>query len=158
VRSRTSFRGYVDEPEATREAFEDGWLRTGDLGYVAGGHLFVTGRKKEVIIKGGHNLAPAVIEELVSTVDGIRAGCIAAVGVYVPSLETEEIWVVAETKLDASEHRSLSHRVRDHLKLHGIAVDQVRLVQPGTLPKTTSGKIQRTQIRLDFESERAARK
>src|SRR5204863_8677381 len=61
VRSRTLFRGYADDPAATRDVFTEGWLRTGDLGYVADGHLFVTGRKKEIIIKGGHTLSPASI-------------------------------------------------------------------------------------------------
>jgi acyl-CoA synthetase (AMP-forming)/AMP-acid ligase II len=156
VKSKTLFRGYFDDPGATRDAVVDGWLRTGDLGYVAGGHLFVTGRRKDIIIKGGHNLVPAVIEELVSSVEGVRTGCVAAIGIHVPALETEEIWVVAETKLEPSEHRDLSHRVRDALKRRGIAVDRIRLVEPGTLPKTTSGKIQRTLVRDEVRSSMRA--
>jgi acyl-CoA synthetase (AMP-forming)/AMP-acid ligase II len=156
VRSKTLFRGYFDALDETRDAIVDGWLRTGDLGYLFGDHLFVTGRRKDIIIKGGHNLSPTVIEELVSSVEGIRTGCVAAVGIYVSALETEEVWVVAETKLEAAAHRELSHRVRDALKLRGITVDQVRLVEPGTLPKTTSGKIQRTRVRDEVRSVRAA--
>lgn len=154
VRSRTLFRGYFDDVEASREAVVDGWLKTGDVGYVADGDLFVTGRKKDIIIKGGHNMAPAVVEELVSSVDGVRAGCVAAIGLHVPELETEELWVVAETKLDVAEHRSLSLRIRDTLKARGISVDQIRFVEPGTLPKTTSGKIQRKLIRDEVRASR----
>lgn len=153
VASKTLFCGYFDEPAATREAIVDGFLRTGDLGYVADGRLFVTGRKKELIISGGRNVVPSVIEDVVSAVDGIRPGCVAAVGLYSAALETEEIWVVAETKLGAEEHRALSHRVRDALRIRGISIDHVRFLAPGTMPKTTSGKVQRGRIRRELDAK-----
>jgi fatty-acyl-CoA synthase len=150
VRSNSLMRGYFDDPAATEEVLSGGWLRTGDLGYLASGTLFVSGRRKEIIIKGGHNISPHAIEEVVSDVEGVRSGCVAALGVRSPELETEEVWVVAETRLEESEHRTLSHRIRDALKARGIAVDQIRLVAPGTLPKTTSGKIQRARVREEI--------
>ncbi|APR83867.1 Non-ribosomal peptide synthase [Minicystis rosea] len=135
--------GYDDDAEATARAFEGRFLRTGDLGYVDGDSLFITGRRKELIIKGGHNLIPSVIEDIASEVEGVRAGCVAAVGVRSPEDETELCHVVAETKADEGEHAMIAARVREALKAQGVAVDAVRLVPPGALPKTTSGKLRR---------------
>ncbi|MFT3773785.1 MAG: AMP-binding protein [Minicystis sp.] len=135
--------GYDGDEEATARAFDGRFLRTGDLGYVHDGCLFITGRKKELIIKGGHNLIPSVIEDIASEVEGVRAGCVAAVGVRSPEDETELCHVVAETKADANEHDIIATRVREALRAQGLAVDSVRLVPPGALPKTTSGKLRR---------------
>lgn len=147
VRSASLMEGYYEDPEATRDAIREGFLRTGDLGYVAEGDLFVTGRKKEIIIKAGKNLAPAMLEEVAASVPGVRAGCVAAVGVRSIARETEVVYVVAETKADPAEHEAIAERVREALKAHGVAIDHVRLVAPGTLPKTTSGKIRRALVR-----------
>lgn len=146
VRSSTLMDGYYDDPEATADVMEDGWLKTGDLGYHARGSLFVTGREKDIIIKGGHNLMPSAIEEIAGSVEGVRAGCVAAVGVPSSERATELVYVVAETKLDPADHSRLADRVRDALRLRGIAVDQVLLVPAGGVPKTTSGKIRRREI------------
>jgi acyl-CoA synthetase (AMP-forming)/AMP-acid ligase II len=146
VRSATLMQGYYREPEATADSFWEGWLRTGDLGYVADGHLFVTGRKKELIIKGGHNLSPAAIEEVAAGVDGVRAGCLAAVGIRSAERETEMATLVAETKLDGEARAALDEALRERLREHGMTIDQVLLVPPGTLPKTTSGKIRRRAV------------
>jgi len=153
VRSESLMEGYHADAEATHRAVVDGWLRTGDLGYVAGGALFITGRKKEVIIKGGHNLSPVMLEDIASAVPGVRAGCVAAVGVRSADRETELVYVVAETRLDAKDHPALRERVREALKAHSIAVDHVRLVPPGTLPKTTSGKIRRAIVAASIAAE-----
>lgn len=154
VRSETVMEGYFNDPEATAEVLVDGWLRTGDLGFVDGGTLFVTGRKKEVIIKGGHTMIPSVIEEIASRVEGIRAGCVVAVGLYVEERQTEAVYVVAETRAEAAEHAALAERVREALRANGITIDQVVLVPPGDLPKTTSGKLRRREV---AERLRAAR-
>ena len=147
VRAPSLMDGYYGEPEATAEVMRDGWLHTGDLGYETGGSLFVTGRSKDVIIKGGHNLLPAAIEEIAGGVDGIRAGCVAAVGVASQQRATELVYVVCETKITADDERAqLSRAVRAALRLHGIAVDRVLLVEPGTIPRTTSGKIRRREV------------
>lgn len=146
VRSETVMEGYYNEPEATAEALVGGWLRTGDLGFLDGGTLFVTGRKKEVIIKGGHTMIPAVIEEIAARVEGIRAGCVVAVGLYVEERQTEAVYVVAETRADAAEHAALSERVREMLRANGVTVDRVLLIPPGELPKTTSGKLRRREV------------
>lgn len=146
VRSDTLMSGYYQEPGATEEALRDGWLRTGDLGYQADGLLYVTGRKKEIIIKGGQNLIPSVLEEIVSNVDGVRAGGVAAVGIRSAQRETEMVCIVAETRFEPSEHGALSQAIRAVLKQHMITVDRVLLVPPRRLLRTTSGKIQRLAI------------
>jgi acyl-CoA synthetase (AMP-forming)/AMP-acid ligase II len=146
VESPTCASGYYGDADATRAVFVDGWIRTGDLGYLADGVLFITGRQKEIIIKAGHNLIPSVLEELAAAVPGVRSGAVAAVGVPSPELETELVYVVAETRCDAAEHPALAARIQHALKTHGVAIDRVLLVPPKSLPKTTSGKLQRVAI------------
>ncbi len=157
VRSTSLMEGYHADAEATQSAVVDGWLRTGDLGYLAasegGRTLFITGRAKEIIIKGGHNLSPVMIEEIVASVPGVRAGCVAAVGVRSAERETELVYVVAETKVDTGELPALRERVREALKARSIAVDHVQLVPPGSLPKTTSGKIRRAVLAASIAAE-----
>lgn len=146
VQAPTLMQGYHDDPEATAEALRGGWLRTGDLGYLGEGELFITGRKKEIIIRGGHNLMPSVIEEVASGVEGVRSGCVAAVGARSAEDETEMVHLVAETRADAEEHAALEDRLRRALRVYGIPVDRIQLVPPGTLPKTTSGKLRRRAV------------
>jgi acyl-CoA synthetase (AMP-forming)/AMP-acid ligase II len=147
VRSASLMDGYYGEPDASAAAIgDDGWLRTGDLGYLAGGELFVTGRIKDLIIKGGQNLLPAPIEEIAGAVEGVRAGCVVAVGVPSPQRATELVYVVAETKAAVRQHAQLARRVRDALLARGIAVDRVELVAPGAIPRTTSGKVRRREV------------
>jgi acyl-CoA synthetase (AMP-forming)/AMP-acid ligase II len=146
VRSQTLMAGYDAEPAATAAAVVDGWLRTGDLGFQEGGALFVTGRCKEIIIKGGHNFYPEPIEADVSEVDGVRPGCVAAVGIRSERQETERLVVFAETKLGAEAFADLALRVRERLRRSGVAIDDVVLLPPGSLPRTTSGKLRRGEV------------
>jgi acyl-CoA synthetase (AMP-forming)/AMP-acid ligase II len=146
VRSTSLATGYYGEPEETHRAFRDVWLHTGDLGYLADGALFITGRKKEIIIKGGQNLIPSVLEEIAGAVPGVRAGCVAAVGVHWPELATESVYIVAETRFESAQLPSLAESVRLALKAKGVAVDKVVLLPPKSLPKTTSGKLKRVAI------------
>jgi len=122
------------------------WLATGDLGYLAAGELFVTGRTKELIIRAGQNLVPGHIEEVASRVAGVRPGGVAAFGVWSPQLATEHAWLVAETRCPPAEHATLARAIRDALAASGVEIDEVRLVAPNTLPKTTSGKLVRTRV------------
>ncbi len=146
VKSASLATGYDGHPEETAKTFRDGWLHTGDLGYLADGDLFVTGRKKELIIKGGQNLIPSVLEEIVAGLPGIREGAVAAVGVRSPELETEFCCIVAETRLEAADQPKLADEIRHSLRTHGVHVDKVVLMPPKSLPKTTSGKLQRLAI------------
>ena len=146
VRSETGMSCYFEDPAATSEAFRGEWLLTGDLGFSVEGQLFITGRKKELIIKGGRSILPTVVEDAAARVEGIRPGGVAAFGVYDEARSTERLMVVAESKLPAGEWASLARELRSHLQSIGFDVDEVEIVAPATLPKTTSGKIQRRAL------------
>jgi fatty-acyl-CoA synthase len=156
ARSPSLMVRYHGEPEATAEALQEGWLHTGDLGFVEDGVLFVTGRAKEVLIRGGHNLLPGPIEEVVGAVEGVRAGCVAAVGIRAEALETERILVVAETRLAADAWPDLTDRIREALRRDGVTVDEIVLCAPGSLPKTTSGKLCRAEVARGISAARAS--
>jgi fatty-acyl-CoA synthase len=146
VRSKSGALEYFGDPGATALTWRDGWLRTGDLGYIADGLLFVTGRQKELIVKGGHNLIPSVLEEIVARVDGVRAGGVAAVGLWSDELQTELLCVVAETASEAGLHTELSARIRTALKTRGVSADRIVLLPPRSIPRTSSGKLQRVRL------------
>jgi acyl-CoA synthetase (AMP-forming)/AMP-acid ligase II len=146
VRAPTLMLGYFDYPAETNDAMRGGWLRTGDLGYLADGTLFITGRKKDLIIRAGHNLIPSVIEEVVSAVAGVRGGGVAAVGIRAAADETERCHVIAETKFPPEQYPELARDVRAALESQAIPIDALVFVRPGTLPKTSSGKIRRRAL------------
>lgn len=141
--------GYYRQPEATRSLFKNGWLVSGDLGFMAEGELFITGRKKDLIIKGGRNLYPYEIEEAAGEVAGVRKGCVAAFGIKEADQGTEKVVVVAETKETGSGALAeLASAITDRVaSATGVPPDRVVLVPPGTVPKTSSGKIQRPACR-----------
>jgi acyl-CoA synthetase (AMP-forming)/AMP-acid ligase II len=149
VRSPGVMRGYYNNPEATARVLRpDGWLRTGDLGILDGeGYLFVTGRIKDLIILGGHNVAPLDVEEVVDAVDGVRYS--AAVGIDSERTGTQRLHVVAEVRegTAAEDHADLVREIvtRVH-RASGHRPARVLLVRPGTIPKTSSGKIQRSRL------------
>jgi len=150
--SRTS--GYFRQPEATAALMlPNGLMDTGDLGYLAEGELFVTGRAKDLIIKGGRNLVPQEIEEVAGAVRGVRRGCVAAFGVEHTSQGTELLVIVAETR---EKRREVLERIEtaviEAVAAHvGVPPDRVVLVLPGGVPKTSSGKIRRAATRAAFE-------
>ena len=143
-------RGYYNNPEATaRVLLPGGWLRTGDLGFVdKEGFLYITGRLKDLIILGGANVLPADIEEVVDGIEGVRYS--AAIGLDSERTGTQRLYVVAEVRGDAAatdEHhalvRAIVSRVHDAT---GHRPARVLLVAPGTIPKTSSGKLQRSRL------------
>jgi len=147
IRGSSVTPGYYGRPELATELFHDGFLRTGDLAYVVDGELVVCGRIKDVIIVGGRNVFPEDVERAVATIDGVRAGNVIAFGV--PGQGKEGLVVVAETKSDdpASTRRTVAERVRQTV---GLPPKDIVLVEPGTLPKTSSGKLQRGLCRQRY--------
>ncbi|MEZ4448393.1 MAG: hypothetical protein R3B09_02860 [Nannocystaceae bacterium] len=99
-----------------------------------------------MIIRGGLNLIPAVIEEIAGEVAGLRPGGVAAVGVRAAEIETEIAVLVAETREAEPGWIALRRRLDDALKARGVAIDRIVLVPPGSLPRTTSGKVRRREI------------
>ena len=140
--------GYFHNEEATRECFRDGWLHTGDLGYLAGDQLYVCGRLKDLIIIRGANYHPQDIEWSVSEVPGVRRDNVVAFSVMRDG--EERLVVSAEgNSNDAGElRRSIAARIAD---THGLTVEHVAVVRVGSLPKTSSGKVQRRRTRQLFE-------
>ena len=143
--------GYYRNPEATAAAIVDGWLRTGDLAYVVDGRLVVCGRLKDMIIVGGRNVFPEDVERAAAAVDGVRAGNVIAFGSD-RRRGREAIVVVAETKSDDLHlvHDSVIDLVCDAV---GVPPVDVVLVRPGTLPKTSSGKLQRSLCRDRYHDD-----
>lgn len=148
VRGPSVAHGYVDAPDETRESFHpDGWLRTGDLGYLAEGELFVTGRVKDLLILNGRNIDPQRVEWLAETVPGVRAGGVVAC--TRPGPGSEELVVVAECRTSAAP--GLAPAVREAVAAAmGIPVHDVVAVRPGTVPRTTSGKPRRQETRRRY--------
>ena len=139
VRGPSVMQGYFGNPAATREALIDGWLDTGDLGFVDGGELFVSGRVKDLVILRGVNHAPQEFEDALDGVDGVRPGCTAAVGV--PTAEGEELVLLVETD-GGADAEWIRGRV---IERTGIRPSEVHLLAPGTLPRTSSGKLRRSE-------------
>jgi fatty-acyl-CoA synthase len=149
VRGPSLTPGYYRNPEATRAVLHDGWMDSGDLGYLADGELFVTGRRKDLIIVGGRNLYPAELEEAVGELPGIRKGCVVAFGLASPELGTERLVVIAETRERAPEaHARLRAAIIERLtEVLGQPPDEVVLAPPGSVRKTSSGKLRRGATR-----------
>jgi fatty-acyl-CoA synthase len=142
--------GYWGNPEATRAAgmgAPGSWLRTGDLGYLVGGELYISGRIKDILIINGRNYYPQRIEWLIDEIAGVRKG--SAVVFTRPGASSEEIVVAAETRdQDQPALRTqIVSRVGEEFQL---AVSDVALVRPGALPKTSSGKLQRRKTRDQY--------
>ncbi|HYG62168.1 MAG TPA: AMP-binding protein, partial [Thermoanaerobaculia bacterium] len=147
VRGPAVFAGYFDAEEATREALRDGWLHTGDMGRLdADGHLYVLGRRRALLKRGGAPLAPRELEEAVEGVPGLRAA--AAVGLPpAPGAATEEIVLAVEAD-PASEPRRLAAAVAGAVEAAlGFAPDRVMVLAPRTLPRTANGKVRHQVLR-----------
>lgn len=148
-RGPSATSGYFQNPVKTRELFDHGWLDTGDRGYVADGDLFITGRIKDIIIRAGQHIAPHEIEQAVGAVPGIRKDGVAAFGVTDAASGTERVVVLAETnELHPADPAALKVRAQEAAThIVGGPPDEVVLLQPGTVPKTASGKIRRAAAR-----------
>ncbi|MFT6143921.1 MAG: acyl-CoA synthetase (AMP-forming)/AMP-acid ligase II [Myxococcota bacterium] len=139
--------GYWENPEATAKTFRDGWLHTGDLGYIHEGEVYVTGRLKDLIILNGRNLHPQSIEWEVAEIQGVRRGNVVAFSR--PGGRSEELVVALETR--AQDLDNLKAAVRARLqKEMGLTVAEIVALVPGTLPKTSSGKLQRAKARQQY--------
>ncbi|HIJ90020.1 MAG: AMP-binding protein [Desulfobulbaceae bacterium] len=147
-------RGYFRNPEATHRLFDGAWLNTGDLGYLAAGELYLTGREKDIIIRGGHNIHPQELEEAVNQVPGIRKGGVAVFPATDSHTGSERLVVLAETRAHSMiEERSRIRDAINHLTIDllGLPADDIVLAPPRTVLKTSSGKIRRAACRERYE-------
>jgi acyl-CoA synthetase (AMP-forming)/AMP-acid ligase II len=150
--------GYWEDSEKTREAFAGPYLRTGDLGFLCDGRLFICGRSKEVVIVNGRNYYPQDMEWEASKVPGVRKGNVVAFGARDPSgIEKDREKVVVAFELQEAnlmaDAQPIAQAVRKAVQ-EGMALtlDDAVALLPGTLPKTSSGKLQRAKTRELYEA------
>jgi len=135
--------GYFGDPEATARALRDGWLDTGDLGFVDGGELFLCGRARDIVIIRGANHAPQEFEDCLDEVEGVRTGCAVALGFTPDDAEGEQLLLLVES---AAPDPALAQRVAAAVaERTGVRAHAVVLLTPGTLPRTSSGKLRRAE-------------
>jgi 1-acyl-sn-glycerol-3-phosphate acyltransferase len=149
----SSTAGYFEYQEASSRLFRNGWLDTGDRAYLADGDIFITGRIKEMMIRGGRNIYPYELERLVGELEGIRKGCVAVFPSDDPNSGTERLVVVAESReRDPKRQEALRRGIRECTgDLLGMPPDDVVVVPPHTVLKTSSGKLRRGTMRALYE-------
>jgi acyl-CoA synthetase (AMP-forming)/AMP-acid ligase II len=157
VRGPSVMQGYLGDPGGTARVLEEGWLDTGDLGFVSGGELFVHGRAKDVVVVRGANHAPSELEGALEGVPGLRPGCAVALGFVPPDGDGEELLLLAERMrrggdaADPPPDRELEEAARRAvLERAGVRAHTVRILEPGTLPRTSSGKLRRSEALRRF--------
>ncbi|MGE5463842.1 MAG: AMP-binding protein, partial [Syntrophothermus sp.] len=155
LRSNCMLSGYFNRPDLTQVAFRDGWYLTGDYGFVVDGELFVSGRKKDMIIVGGKNVYPQDLETLSYEVPGVHAGRSVAFGIFDEEQGTEEVVIIAEVDSeDAEEQQRIADALRMHItKNSAIALRHVKVVGPKWILKTSSGKTARSANKEKFLRE-----
>src|SRR3989338_3365364 len=156
VKTNCLFSGYFKLPEESAKVIEDGWFYTGDLGYYVDGELYITGRKKDLIIVHGKNYYAHDIEYLANHIDGVKKGRCVAIGIYNDSIGSEEVILIAETEHQSQEASSriikdIKKRVSEDLNL---LLKDVYLVPLKWLIKTTSGKISRKENKRKYLKEK----
>jgi len=142
--------------ESARLCGADGWLDSGDRGYLVAGELYLTGRVKDIIIRAGRNIYPAELEDAIGALDGIRKGHVAVFGSPDPLTGTERVVVLAETRKRTAESRTTLEREIKSLAADLIATppEVVVLAPPNTVLRTSSGKIRRGACRTLYEQGR----
>jgi fatty-acyl-CoA synthase len=139
---------YFRDEESTRAVLSpDGWLDTGDMGYLSSGYIFIVGRAKDMIIINGRNHWPQDIEWAVEQLPGFKAGDIAAFAITGPSGEETPAVLVHCRVSDPKERGRLRDDIRERVRALTGITPVVELVPPRTLPRTSSGKLSRTKAR-----------
>lgn len=156
IQSDCMLTGYFKRPDLTQESFHNGWFLTGDLGYLANGEVYITGRKKDLIIVGGKNIYPQDIENIAGFVPGVHPGRVAAFGIYNAELGTEDAVVVAEVdEMDIHKKQTIVDEMREQVnKNSAVSLKYIILVERGWLLKTSSGKVSRSANRKKFLEEK----
>lgn len=152
-RGPSATRGYYRNPEATARLFRDDWLDSGDYAYMVEGEVYLTGRVKDLIIRGGRNLYPYELEEAVGEIPGIRKGCVAVFASTDPANATERLVVMAETReRNEAARDALRQKINEAaIDAIGMPADEIVLAPPHSVLKTSSGKIRRAASREAFE-------
>lgn len=152
LQSNCMLTGYFNRPDLSEKAFRDGWYLTGDLGYIAAGELYITGRKKDLIIVGGKNIYPQDLERLADETPGVHPGRSVAFGVYNEDSGTEDVVIIAETDVTKdTAKQAIADDIRQRVtRGSDIALRSVLVVEREWLLKTSSGKIARAANREKY--------
>ena len=153
TRSDFVFDGYHRQPEQTARVLKDGWLYTGDYGYLADGELYICGRKKDMMIIGGKNVFPSDVEIIAGKVNGVRRGRVVAFGIDDDIKQTESAVLVCEVgdKVTEAEQKRLEKEIRRRVGSGlDIALFDIRLVGKGWVMKSSSGKLARARNRQKY--------
>lgn len=155
LQSDCMLTGYYHREDATQQAFADGWYLTGDYGFISDGEVFVSGRKKDMIIVGGKNVYPQDLEGLTYEVPGVHAGRSVAFGLFNEEQGTEDVVIIAEVDSDdPAEQQRVADAIRAHVtKNSAIALRHVKVVDPKWIVKTSSGKTARSANKEKFFKE-----
>ena len=157
ARGPSVMQGYFENPDATADALRDGWLHTGDLGYLADGQLFVCGRTKDLIIRQGRKYHPPDLESAIADVPGR-----AIVGRrrlrHQPDRRADEVVAVLEARASLASDDIVEQARRRVRETAGLELDRVVVTPPGTIPRTTSGKVRRAETRDRFKRDAADRR
>ncbi len=159
IHSDCMLTGYYHRPDATEKAFVNGWYLTGDFGYLVEGELYITGRKKDLIIVGGKNIYPQDLELLAYQVPGVHPGRASAFGVFNEATGTEDVVIVAEVDShDPDEQQKIADSIRAAVtRGSAVALRYVHLVRHPWLVKTSSGKTARSANKEKFLAEMQAK-
>ncbi|MEM9439655.1 MAG: fatty acyl-AMP ligase [Pseudomonadota bacterium] len=150
VKGPSIAKGYFGEPEASARVFKDGWLDTGDLGYLVNGEVVITGRSKDLMIINGRNIWPQDVEWAVEELEGLRRGDAAAFSIEEPAGEPEVIILVQCRSRDSAYREQLRKDVKAAAS-RAVAIDgDVLLVPPHSLPMTSSGKLSRARAKQNY--------
>ena len=168
ISSDCMLTGYYNRPDLNKKAFHDGWYLTGDLGYIANNEVYVTGRKKDLIIVGGKNIYPQDLENLASEIQGVHPGRVVAFGVPNEATGTEDVVIIAEVDISTDDFDDFDEidiesspkcrQIADEIRMRvtrgsDIALRYVKLVNRGWLLKTSSGKVARSANRERYLTE-----
>ena len=155
IHSDCMLNGYFNRPDLTEKAFMDSWYLSGDLGYLANGELYITGRKKDLIIVGGKNIYPQDLERIAGDIPGVHPGRAVAFGVFNPEMGTEEVVMLVESdEHDPVKLQAIAEQTRLRVtRGSDVALRIVQVVERGWLLKTSSGKISRSANREKYIEE-----
>jgi acyl-CoA synthetase (AMP-forming)/AMP-acid ligase II len=144
-------RGYFENAAATADTIVNGWLETGDVGYLAGGDLHVCGRTKDLIVRGGRKYHPADLESSIADLPGLRASAIVVFGINRPE-EPDQVVAVVEARASTAGDTIVDGVRRRVRETAGLDLDHIVVAPPGTIPRTTSGKVRRAETRSRYQT------
>ena len=153
LRGISVMREYFNDPETTNDVLsEDGWLDTGDMGYLKGGDIYIVGRAKDIIIVNGKNHWPQDIEWAAEQLEGVKTGDVAAISVPGENAEEVPMILVQCRTSDAVLRAKLIEDLRKQVQAKTGITLLIELVAPRALPRTSSGKLSRTKARSQYLS------